>query len=146
MFKYHLCIIIILYKRERCARQKRDAWGLVACARARHHKRFFFSYLFLSPKYILLINHFSLHLFMQNSYSDNRCCGVSYPTLCAVACACTRAIPEPMLYTNFLLLIAAFLSTYLFVLRSAALSCALIYALILPSLYHRFTTIRISVS
>lgn len=58
MFKYHLCIIIILYKRERCARQERDAWGLVACARARHHKRFFFSYLFLSPKYILLINHF----------------------------------------------------------------------------------------
>lgn len=38
---------------------------------------------------------------MQNSYSDNRCCGVSYPTLCAVACACTRAIPEPMLYTIF---------------------------------------------
>lgn len=42
-------------------------------AHAHIHKRFFFSYLFLSPKYILLINHFPLHLFMQNSYSDNRC-------------------------------------------------------------------------
>jgi len=81
-------------------------------AHAHVHKRFFFSYLFLSPKYILLINHFSLHLVMQNSYSVNRCCGVSYSTLCAVACACTRAIPEPMLYTIFFLpLFAAFLFT-----------------------------------
>lgn len=117
-------------------------------AYAHVHKRFFFSYLFLSPKYILLINHFfPLHLFMQNSYSDNRCCGVSYPTLCAVACACTRAIPEPMLYTIFP-------STYrcvpfhvfLFVLRSAALPCALIcpYSPVsLPSFYNHsdFSTI-----
>lgn len=113
-------------------------------AHAHVHKRFFFSYLFLSPKYILLINHFPLHLFMQNSYSDNRCCGVSYPTLCAVACACTRAIPEPMLYTIFL---SVYRCVPFHVSLRSSLRCILVplYALILPSLYHRFTTIRISV-
>lgn len=48
--------------------------------RTRTSKHFFF-FLF-SPKYILSINHFFFSL-MQNSYSDNRCHGVSYYSLCA---------------------------------------------------------------
>lgn len=98
MFKYHLCIIIILYKRERCAARARCRGAGGLRTRTSTNVSFFFSYLVLSPKYT--INHFSPS-FMQNSYSDNRCCGVSYPTLCAIACACTRAIAEPMLYTIF---------------------------------------------
>jgi len=109
-------------------------------AHAHVHKRFFFSYLFLSPKYILLINHFSLHLIMQNSYSVNRCCGVSYSTLCAVACACTRANPGTNVIYN--IFPSAFRCVPFHVISSffAPLRYLVpLYALILPSLYHHFT-------
>lgn len=76
MFMYHLCIIIILYKREREVRGERcmGAGGL----HTRTSKRFVLFFSFLPPKYIILVNHFFFHSFMQNSYSDNRYHGVSY--------------------------------------------------------------------
>lgn len=145
MFKYHLCIIIILYKRERerGARRERDGgwWP------AHVHKRFFFSYLFLSPKYILLINHFFPFIYSCKTPTVITDAAGSRILLCAPLLARAHEPSRNQCYIQYFLpLIAAFLSTYLFVLRSAALPCALIcpYSPVsLPSFYNHsdFSTV-----
>lgn len=105
MFMQHLCIIIILYKRERCAAS--DPWGLVVCAHVHPNISFLFNLSSFSSKYILVNHFFFLHLFLQNSYSDNRCRGdlVFYFMR---RCACTRATPKPKYIQYFLRLSLCF--------------------------------------
>jgi len=122
-------------------------WGLVACTRARPQTfLFFFPYLFLSSKYIILINHFFSFIYSCKTPTVITDAAGSRILLCAPLPARAHEPPRNQRYIQYFLpLIAAFFSTYLFVLHFAALPCALYYALILPSLYHHFTTIRISV-
>lgn len=103
-------------------------------AHARTSKRFFpfcgffcFLFFFFSPKYIIVNHFFFIHnSLMQNSYSDNRCHGVSYYFCARVVCACTRATPGPTYIQYFLPSASLCLSfrtvvKVIFVLRSAAL-------------------------
>lgn len=66
---------------------------------------------------------------MQNSYNDNRCCGVSYPYFVRHCLRVHTSHPGTNVYTiSSFSLIAVFLSIslYSFVLHSDALPCALI--------------------
>lgn len=148
MFKYHLCIIIILYKRERCAARARcmGAGGL----RTRTSTNVsFFPYLFLSPKYILLIIHFFPFIYSCKTPTViTDAAGGSRILLCAPLLARAHEPSRNQCYIQYFLpLIAAFLSTYS--LRSSAplaLPCALIcpYSPVsLPSFYNHsdFSTV-----
>lgn len=105
--------------------------------RTRTSERFFpvyvflFSLSFLSPKYIILVNHFFfLNSLMQNSYSDNRCHGVSYYFV-RVLLARAHELPRDQRIYNISCLSLRAVSLFphrnrIFVLRSAALPCALV--------------------
>lgn len=104
---YHLCIIIILYKREGDVRRAMHG-GWWHTHMSKH------SFLSLSLKHI-----FILFPFMQKFYSDNRCHGVSY---CFVRYCYTyiRGIPGTNVYTIFPSIFAVFSAPIIFVLHSVS--------------------------